>query len=188
MKTFKEIEDFISGYSQEIEDKLSLSEITIKHGLHSFRYGSSSFLSELFNPLQLQKGNVFYDLGSGYGTIILYGALEYPGIQFKGIELLEERNSVCEAIITKAGLANISAICGDILEADISDGDVFYLYNPLFDFQYLSLLDKLYQISLQKPITVIAESNCDFFDEAGWLKLYHASDIDIIRTIKYYRS
>jgi len=49
-------------------------------------------------------------------------------------------------------------------------------------------LDKLHQISLHKPIIVIAESRCNFFDEAEWLEQYHLKDIDVVRKIKYYRS
>jgi Histone methylation protein DOT1 len=188
MEHFKKIQSKIDQYSHHVEEALSLPEITIKYGLNSYRYGSSSFLSDLFDPIDITNETVFYDLGSGYGNIILYGAIKYPEAQFKGIEILEERNKVCISLIEKEGIANATAISGDILIADISDGNVFYLYNPLFDFQYEALLNKLYQISLKKNITVIAESRCIFFDEAGWLEQYDLKDIDVVRKIKYYRS
>ncbi|MBP4139320.1 class I SAM-dependent methyltransferase [Flavobacterium geliluteum] len=188
MDAFTKIQTAIDHYSEGIENELSLSEITIQHGLNSFRYGSSSFLFELFDPLEITKETVFYDLGSGYGNIILYGALKYPEAHFKGIEILQERNDVCATLIEKEQIKNASAICGDILKTDVSDGNVFYLYNPLFDFQYDELLNKLYQISLTKSIIVIAESRCIFFDQASWLEQYHEKDIDVVRKIKYYRA
>ncbi|MDR7209098.1 hypothetical protein [Flavobacterium piscis] len=188
MELLKKIQSEIDKYSYNIEEALSLPEITIRHGLNSYRYGSSSFLADLFDPIEITNETVFYDLGSGYGNIILYGAVKYPDAQFKGIEILQERNEVCANLIEKEQIANVIAICGDILKADISDGNVFYLYNPLFDFQYAELLNKLYRISLNKPITVIAESRCTFFDEANWLEQYHFKDIDVVRKIKYYRS
>lgn len=188
MEQLKNIQAEIDQYSHSIEKGLSLSEITIKYGLNSYRYGSSSFLDDLFDPIPITEKTVFYDLGSGYGNIILYGAVKYPNVQFKGVEILEERNKVCVDLIKKEGITNAAAISGDILKTDISDGNVFYLYNPLYDFQYAALLDKLHQISLEKTIVVIAESRCVFFDKANWLEQYHFEDIDVIRKIKYYRS
>lgn len=188
MEAFTKIQTEIDQYAEDIENGLSLSEITIQHGLNSFRYGTSTFLLELFDPIQITSKTVFYDLGSGYGNIILYGAIKYPEAQFKGIEILQERHQVCAELIEKEQIPNAEAICGDILKTDVSDGDVFYLYNPLFDFQYEELLKKLHQISLTKSIVIIAESRCSFFDEAVWLEQYHHKDIDVVRKIKYYRS
>ncbi|CAM2791056.1 Histone methylation protein DOT1 [Flavobacterium succinicans] len=188
MRAFNQLQTEIDTYSESIENTLSLSAITIQHGLNSFRYGSSSFLDVIFDAIQVTSETVFYDLGSGYGNIILFGALKYPEAQFKGIEILPERNQVCASIIQKEQIANASVICGDILKADVSDGNIFYLYNPLFDFQYGELLNKLYQISLIKSIVVIAESRCVYFDQTDWLEEYHVIDIDIVRKIKYYRS
>lgn len=188
MELLKKIQSEIDRQSDTIEENLSLSEITIKYGLNSYRYGSSSFLSDLFDPLQITNKTVFYDLGSGYGNIILYGAVKYPETKFKGIEILKERHEVCSSLIEEEKLKNAEAICADIFKTDISDGTIFYIYNPLFDFQYAELLDKLYQVSLSRPIVVIAESRCIFFDQAEWLEQYHLKDIDIIRKIKYYRS
>lgn len=188
MELLKKIQLEIDRQLDTIEENLSLSEITIRYGLNSYRYGSSSFLSNLFDHLEMTNETVFYDLGSGYGNIILFGAIKYPNTSFKGIEILKERHEVCSTLIEDEKLKNAVAICGDILKTDISDGTIFYIYNPLFDFQYAELLDKLYQISLNKSIVVIAESRCIYFDQAEWLEEYHLEDIDIIRKIKYYRS
>ena len=188
MELLKKIQFEIDQHSNTIEETLSLPEITIRNGLNSYRYGSSSFLADLFDPVEITNKTVFYDLGSGYGNIILYGAVKYPEAKFIGIEILEERNQVCIDLIEKEQIPNASAITGDILKTDIADGTVFYVYNPLFNFQYAELLEKLYQISLAKTIIIIAESRCTFFDEANWLEQYHIKDIDVIRKIKYYRS
>jgi hypothetical protein len=188
MRTFDEVEAYIGRRIAEIETQLVLADMTIEHGLHSFRFGSSGFLPEIFAHIDLKPGKVFYDLGSGYGNVLFYGAMQFPKVQFKGIEILAERNTICETIVQKTGLANVEAIRGNILETDFSDGDVFYIFNPLFDFQYDILLEQLHDISLRKPVTVVAESRCDVFDRAEWLKHYRTTDIDILRRVKYYRS
>jgi hypothetical protein len=188
MKTFDDIAAYISRQSGEIEKTLDLTGMTLEHGLHSFRFGSSGFLDELFLHAGLEEGKVFYDLGSGYGNVLFYGALKCPGVRFKGIEILPERNAVCEELIHETGLTNVTAIRGDILQTDLSDGDVFYLYNPLFEFQYGELFVQLKKIAASRPVTIIAESRCDVFDNADWLEHYRTTDIDIMRRIKYYRS
>ena len=99
MELLKKIQSEIDQYSNTIEETLNLSEITIKYGLNSYRYGSSSFLSDLFDPLVMTNETVFYDLGSGYGNIILFGAVKFPYAKFKGIEILKERNDVCVDLI-----------------------------------------------------------------------------------------
>lgn len=188
MKTTQDIENHINERIDLIENALDLSEITIRNGLHSFRYGTSDFLSQLFNPLSLDEKSVFYDLGSGYGRVILNGALRFPKVQFKGIEILEERNTVCEELIQKMNISNASTSCANILETDISDGSVFYIFNSLYDFQYDELIDKLHAVSKTKNIVLIAESRCDVFDAVQWLTHYYTMDIDIRRNVKYYTS
>ena len=188
MRTFDEVEAYIGRRIAEVETKLVLSDMTIEHGLHSFRFGSSGFLPEIFAHIGLRPGKVFYDLGSGYGNVLFYGAMQFPKVQFKGIEILHERNGVCEMLVQKTGLTNVKPIRGNILETDFSDGDVFYIFNPLFDFQYDELLARLHRISLLKPITIVAESRCDVFDRSDWLEHYRTTDIDIMRRVKYYQS
>ena len=71
MELLKKIQSEIDQYSNTIEDNLSLPDITIKYGLNSYRYGSSSFLDDLFDTIQITHETVYYDLGTGYGNIIL---------------------------------------------------------------------------------------------------------------------
>lgn len=76
------------------------------------------------------------------------------------------------------------------MTVDISDGDVFYIYNPLFESQYKKLIEKLKAVAHLKPIIIIAESKCDVFDAVFWLNHYHttALDIDIRKKMKFYKS
>ena len=185
---FEIIENLIDSYCAKTESLLDISALTIEHGLHSFRYGSSAFLSYMFSALSLQDGSLFYDLGSGYGKVLLYGAINFPNVQFKGIEIVPERYRVCNMLAEKFGLKNIQVTCADILSSNLSDGDVFYIFNSLYNFQYDALFETLRAISKNKPIKVIAESRCDVFDRQEWLKVYDIVDIDILRKIKFYYS
>ena len=190
MKSFEDISQFIEGKTDEVESKFDLGNSTIKYGVQSFRYGTSNYLDDLFEILQLNENTVFYDLGSGYGKVILYGAYHYPKVQFKGIEIMEERNKVCDDLIDQLELKNIRTYCADFFKTDFSDGDIFYIFNPLYEWVYEKLIEKLRVIALKKTIRIIAESKCDVFDNVPWLSndksIY--DDIDIRKKLKFYTS
>lgn len=190
MNNVTTISTYIASQIESIEAKLDLADLTIEHGLQSFRFGTSTYLQGLFSTLQLKEGTTFYDLGSGYGNIILYGASLFPNVNFVGIEIVKERNDVCNALIEELNLKNIKTHCKDFFMVDFSDGDVFYLYNPLHELHYEPMLEKLKAIADTKQIIVIAESKCDVFDAASWLENYHTidTDIDIRKKMKFYLS
>jgi len=190
MKSFEDISNFIEAQISKVEYNLDLGDLTLKYGLHSFRYGTSTYLDDLFKTLRLKERTVFYDLGSGYGKVILYGAYHYPKIQFKGIEIIEERNSICDQLIKELRLKNIKTYCSNFFDVDFSDGDVFYIFNPLFEALYIKLIEKLRLVALKKQIIIIAESKCDVFDSVTWLSNKKTIDyhIDIRKKMKFYQS
>jgi SAM-dependent methyltransferase len=191
MADFSEIAVALEQHVLKIEGALDLAELTINYGLHSFRYGSSDYLEELFGELNLNDSSkVFYDLGSGYGRVILYGGYHNPKATFKGIEIVEERNAICNQLAQQYQLTNIKTYCENIFEFDFSDGDAFYVNNPLFGTRYNPLLEKLRKVAEQKEITIIAEQRCHIFDEIDWLENYKkvADRYDIRKKLRFYKS
>ncbi len=169
------------------EQRISLPEITIRHGLNSYRYGSSGFLNVIFSVVQPGKEDVLYDLGSGYGLVLLYGAERYPEAQFKGIEIVNERYELSVSLLQESGLKNVELLNTDMFTYDFSDGTIFYIFNPLFGDMYPRLLERLEEISKKHPITVIAESRCSCFDDAPWLTKYHETAIDVVHRVHFYK-
>lgn len=172
----------------EIEHKMDLGEISIRHGIHSFRYGTSEFLNEMFNIVRPTEKDVFYDLGSGYGIVLFYGAEQYPTATFKGIEILNERFEMSQQLLAEKKFKNVEIVNNDMFNCDFSDGTIFYVYNPLFKDVYPKLMKRLYAISQKHPITVIAESRCTEFDELTWLQKYDEVFVDIVRRVHFYKS
>ncbi len=171
-----------------IESKLDLAQITVKHGLHSFRYGTSAFLDKVFECISLSEKDVFYDLGSGYGLVLAYGAQKFPQATFKGIEILEERYTVSQELKEEYQLQNVTFIQKDMFSYDFSDGSVFYINNPLFEDMYDRLFEKLKDIAKSKEITIIAESRTTCFDDQSWLQKQEYYAIDVQREIAFYKS
>lgn len=100
-------------------------------------------------------GETFYDLGSGYGRLLLYGALLYPKSQFKGIEIVAERTRPAREISRRLGLKNFEQKIGDILSADYSDGDFYYIFNPFFSLMP-KVLPQLKAISLKRKFSIVS--------------------------------
>jgi hypothetical protein len=191
MKNFTEIADSLEQKVLETEGQLDLADLTITYGLHSFRYGSSQYMDDLFEDLDLNNNpKVFYDLGSGYGKVILYGAYHFPNTTFKGIEIIEERNKVCNQFVEQLGLKNITVYSEDLFTFDFSDGDIFYVNNPLFETRYDPLLEKLRNVAEEKQITIVAEHRCHIFDNVDWLDNYKkiANRLDVREKIRFYKS
>ena len=74
---------------------------------------------------------VFYDLGSGKGRILCVMA-QQPFKKVVGVELFEH---LCEAARKNAQYmrrrkAPIEIVCDDVTRADISDGTVYFMFNP----------------------------------------------------------
>lgn len=171
-----------------IENGIDLGEISVRHGIHSFRYGTSEFLNNIFDSVQPRKDDVFYDLGSGYGIVLFHGAKNYPEAKFKGIEILDERFNMSVTLLEENGLRNVELFNEDMFNCDFSDGTIFYIYNPLFEDIYPKLINRLHEIHLERSITIIAESRCTIFDNTEWLEKYDEVFVDVVRRIHFYRS
>jgi len=75
----------VSRYSRE--------QLITEYAQGGFMYQPSEIVDiwPLFEYLSFAPGSVFYDLGSGYGHAVFYGAALRPDLTFKGIELMTAR-------------------------------------------------------------------------------------------------
>lgn len=83
----------------------------------------------ILRALKLKQGDVFYDLGSGYGRVVLCAGILTPA-DARGIELVEERALLAERAKVELNLGNVVFIHGNVLDRGLTDGTVFYLYAP----------------------------------------------------------
>lgn len=137
-----------------------------------FTYGEiaiPTFLA-LLEKTDPKPGDVFYDLGCGGGKAVFLAALKYPFLKVKGIELIPPLVELChqakkqlEAVISqeaylKNETVNIDFIEGNILEADFSDGTIFFLNATCFSDENWSLLqNKLAKLSKGVRIIVMTK-------------------------------
>lgn len=135
--------------------------------------GTSHFLSRYedirscVQALPLGPNDVVYDLGSGYGRLPLYVGLTTPA-QAKGIEILAERSEAAQDVKDDLGLESVEFVTGNVLDQDLSDGTVFYMFNPFTEHTFGQVKDKLKALAATKSITLVVANNYTFARE-DWL-------------------
>ena len=123
---------------------------------------------------QLRPGDVFYDLGSGLGRVVIAAAL-LAAVRAKGIEF---QPSFCEYAARAAAVVKAEAefIAMDAREAAFADGDVFFLYTPFRGALLQNVLTRLQGIAEHKPIRVCTFGPCTpEVAQSAWLELQTGS-------------
>jgi len=94
--------------------------------------------NHLLRYLQLGPKDVFYDLGSGVGKVILQTAMTVPVASCVGIELMRSRHRIAQRLIGRArseGLlqaADCRARNSDFMRARLGDATVVYSCSTAF--------------------------------------------------------
>jgi SAM-dependent methyltransferase len=120
----------------------------------------------------------FYDVGCGKGRALCVMARQ-PFKKVVGIELREELCHVARdnAANLRGRRAPIEIVCADAVEADISDGHVYFLYNPFGRSTLSRVLDNIERSLVGSPRRVnIVYYNAvceDLFSSRSWLERYH---------------
>eukprot|EP00929_Paragymnodinium_shiwhaense_P007884 TRINITY_DN111805_c0_g1_i1.p1 TRINITY_DN111805_c0_g1~~TRINITY_DN111805_c0_g1_i1.p1 ORF type:complete len:648 (-),score=169.98 TRINITY_DN111805_c0_g1_i1:76-2019(-) len=153
-----------SGVHSAVVNKLSQVYETIKTGFGNdfveqgakhldqgnFQYGEVTYsgMEALYKALRLGAGDVFYDLGSGTGKLVLYVALRGEVAKSVGIEAGERRAQQAAAAFKKlrkvlnadpeAKCAEFDSQLGDIRNPTYQDATVVAIANLCMDAQVIS--------------------------------------------------
>ncbi len=105
----------------------------------------------------IKHSDVVYELGSGRGRIAFWLST-YFQCKTVGIEEIPEFVLKANQVVEKQNIQNLSFICGNFLEADLSPGNVFYLYGTCLDDKTIEALAKKFKkgdkvISVSYPLT-----------------------------------
>ena len=154
-------------------------ELIKKYGIQQYGYGTipAKVLDIFFLRLLITKDDVFYDLGSGSGLVLIYFSqnTQAKGI---GIEIVPDRVVESNKHKDRLKLENIYFKQGNVLDYDISDGNIFFMFNP-FTIEILKKVnEKLKKISKQKfiKLAVFGTTCVDFFKSQEWLETIYQTD------------
>jgi len=163
----------------EREERLDGVELVLEHGNELIDlYSGTPYetVRELFRRLKPRRGDVFYDLGCGYGRVLLWGAL-VSDAEFRGIDLVEQRLAPARRCARRLALDNVRFLQGHVLSTPFDDGNLFFLFDPFFRKTMRRVGLKLARIARRRPIRIAShwQSN-DYFAACPWLH-----EIDTVR-------
>lgn len=137
-------------------------------------------VARMIDYLDLGPRDVFYDLGSGSGKVVLQTAMTAPVRKAVGVELAATRVAAAKKVLRKArgeGLL-VAKACGfrheDILDTYLADATVIYTCSTAFSVRFLAAVAKringlgrpLRFLTLQELVRVPPE-----FEEAKALRV-----------------
>ncbi len=165
--------DCLLGISdRQMEKRVDYHRLKQDFGTEQYIYEGTpyDFIRFFLHFVKPTAKDVVYDLGSGYGRIVFYGALTTPAF-FKGIEIVPHRVKEATQIKKRFGINNAKFIQGNVLDQDYSDGNFFFLFNPFYP-ETLEIVGKqLSKIAKNKKITIATwggPSN-EYFSDQKWL-------------------
>lgn len=158
---------------REREERLDGMELVLEHGNELVdAYGGTPYdvVRELFARLKPRRGDVFYDLGCGYGRVVLWGAL-VSGAEFRGIDLVRQRLAPAQRAARRLGLENVRFTQGHVLSTRFDDGNLFFLFDPFFRTTLRRVGLRLAHIARTRRIVIASywQSN-EFFARRPWLR------------------
>ena len=136
---------------------------------------------KVVRALRPVPADIFYDIGSGKGRILCVLARKHLR-KCVGIELFEPLCRIARrnAANLRGRKAPIEIVCGDATTADLSDGTIYFMFNP---FGPETLRDTLYNIESSltrspRPIRVVYYNSVyeSVLESLGWLERVHQFD------------
>ena len=117
-------------------------------------------VQRLLNHLQLTSEDVFYDLGSGVGKVVLQVAMAVPVRKCVGIEMVQSRCQSAQRILRTArsqGLMQTKKVFfrnESFLESNISDATVIYLCSTCYSSNLMRLVVRKIK-KIKKTVTIV---------------------------------
>lgn len=142
-------------------------------------------IRRLTQLLALGPGDVLYDLGASCGRVIFYVGLVTDATAI-GIEIVPCRVTEANRVLRRLGVKNIRFFAGDVLDCDLSDGSVFFIFNSFGEKTMKEVNCRLQKIAEAKKIRVASRgpSNHFFYDQ-DWLVPSRPVPISPRKDIRY---
>jgi SAM-dependent methyltransferase len=126
---------------------------------------------DLVDHVGFKPDDVFYDLGSGLGQIVILVNL-LTGVRARGIEFEPVYCDYANLCARRLGLSRVDFINIDAREADYSDGTIFFMFTPFKGKLLQTVLNKLKRQAQARSIKICTYGTCTLqLAEQPWLKL-----------------
>lgn len=116
-------------------------------------------LLDLIDHTPFSATDVFYDLGSGLGQVVMFVHL-LTGVKAKGVEVEPAFCTFARRQAQTLGLTDVAFINTDARTADYSDGTIFFMFTPFRGQLLQTVLARLRQEAQQRPIRLCTFGSC----------------------------
>ncbi|MFN2243661.1 MAG: hypothetical protein ACK2U2_15315 [Anaerolineae bacterium] len=136
---------------------------------------------EVVERAGFQKHDIFYDLGSGLGQVVILAHL-LSGVAAKGIEYDPAYCEYARRFAQDLNLSGVEFVQADAREADYTGGTVFFLYTPFEGRMLQQVLERLRGEAKTRTIRVYTYGPCTFaVSHQDWLALVRQEALGVDR-------
>jgi predicted RNA methylase len=136
--------------------KTDMAQIKQSKGSHVYGEIKHQALNKLLSYLKLNSNDVFYDLGSGVGKVVLQTGLFTKAQKVIGVELSKSRYEDALLALNRASFfdKNISHKCNfindDLMKVDLGQASVIYTCSTAFSETFMNQITKHLSFLSQK--------------------------------------
>ncbi|MEZ4730845.1 MAG: hypothetical protein R3E79_27295 [Caldilineaceae bacterium] len=116
-------------------------------------------LLDLIDHTPFSATDVFYDLGSGLGQVVMLVHL-LTGVKAKGVEVEPAFCTFARHQAQTLGLSDVAFVNTDARTADYSDGTIYFMFTPFRGQLLQTVLARLQQEAQHRPIRLCTFGSC----------------------------
>jgi SAM-dependent methyltransferase len=125
---------------------------------------------ELVERVSFGPEDVFFDLGSGLGQVVLLAHL-LTGVAARGVEIEPAYCEYARGCARRLGLSGVDFVEGDARVADLSAGTVFYLFTPFKGMVLSQVMERVRMVASSREIRVVSYGPCsEELARLDWLR------------------
>ena len=166
---YENLDGLVSGvFLTKPEPEETLARVP---GMVRYQSTPSSVILELIDHVNFQPEDIFYDLGSGLGLVVILVNI-LTGVRCVGIEYQPSYSKYANQIAREFALSHVNFLKADVQEVDLSDGTIFYMFNPFGGQIFDAVLKSLKILAGRKTITICSYGPCtEQIARLSWLEI-----------------
>lgn len=147
----------------------------------SYQPTPASLVLEMVDHHLVSEADIFYDLGTGLGLVPMLVHL-LTGAVAQGIEIEASYCQHAQTQVRRLRLREVTIRCGDVRQANFTDGTVFYLFTPFVGRILEQVMTQLSHVAAHHPIRICSYGPCTAsFAQQQWLRSANDHDCDPFR-------
>lgn len=157
----------------------------LEPGMVYYQKTPARIVFDLIKKSQYRKKDVFIDIGSGLGQVIILVNL-LTGMTAKGIEFEPSFCDFARNCAARLNLSNISFLPVDARKADYSQGNIFFMFTPFTGEILQEVLEILRKEALLRKIKIITYGPCTTqVALQEWLILLTPKTVDLYEPVVF---